>query len=193
MTEQSIYRHLRDFAEAFTPPRPFSPKIEISDGQIVMMMSPRPRHQLAAARITQQLALQLAPGLLAAESTDTEDAALGTFRVPDVLVIHEDAMDTDDPLDPHEILLAIEIVSPSNPKNDYEGKVRDYPAMGIPHYLIIDPRDGSCVHHWSVTTHNGKPEYDARVPYAFGDKITVGAWIIDTSVLPRYSTKDMQQ
>ena len=51
-------------------------------------------------------------------------------------------------------------------------------------YLIVDPRDGTCVHHWAITIRNGTAEYDARVPYVFGDKITIGGWVIDTSELP---------
>ncbi|MEZ0069071.1 hypothetical protein ABIA32_005114 [Streptacidiphilus sp. MAP12-20] len=86
VTKREIYRHLRNFAEHFTPPAPFSPKIEISDG----------------------------------------------------------------------------------------------------HYLIVDPRDGTCVHFWAIVERDGNPVYDARVPYVFGDKIPVGDWIIDTAELPRY-------
>ncbi|MEZ0092836.1 Uma2 family endonuclease [Streptacidiphilus sp. EB129] len=36
--------------------------------------------------------------------------------------------------------IAVELVSPSNSENDGVGKVRDYPLMGIPLYLVIDAR-----------------------------------------------------
>jgi Uma2 family endonuclease len=185
-TRREIYKHLRDFAEHFTPPPPFSSRVEISDGQIIMMMSLAGRHDLVALRIERQLQPQLPPGIVATTSGDIEEAGQGQLRRPDVLVLPEAAMDTDDPISPRALLLAVEIVSPSNPENDYESKVRHYPRLGIPHYLIVDPRDGTCVHHWVITSRDGAPAYDARVPYAFGDRITIGDWVVDTGELPRY-------
>ncbi|WP_308013376.1 Uma2 family endonuclease [Streptomyces beigongshangae] len=86
----------------------------------------------------------------------------------------------------------IEVVSRSNPDNDYEGKLRDYPAMGVPHYLIVDPRDGTAVHHWSPTTRTGTPAYDNRQHYRSGETVTVGDWKIDTDHLPLYGTRTGQ-
>ncbi|MDQ1046128.1 Uma2 family endonuclease [Streptomyces sp. V4I2] len=64
---------------------------------------------------------------------------------------------------PHEIVLAIEIVWPSNPENDYEHKTRDYPAMGIPHYLGLDPRDGTWTYQWQIGRAEGRPAYENRL------------------------------
>lgn len=184
--QREIYRHLRDFAAHFTPPAPFSSRVEISDGQIIMMMSPAGRHDLAALRIERQLQPQLPPGIVATTSGDIEEAELGQLRRPDVLVLPEAAMDTDDPISPRALLLAVEVVSTSNPENDYDSKLRHYPRLGIPHYLIVDPRDGTCVHHWAISDKGGTAVYDARIPYTFGDKIPIGDWVIDTGELPRY-------
>ncbi len=184
--QREIYRHLRDFTAHFTPPAPFSPHVEISDGQIIMMMSPAGRHDLAALRIERQLQPQLPPGIVATTSGDIEEAELGQLRRPDVLVLPEAAMDTDDAISPRALQLAVEIVSTSNPENDYESKLHHYPRLGIPHYLIVDPRDGTCTHHWAISDKSGTPVYDARIPYRFGDKIPIGDWIIDTGELPRY-------
>ncbi|MEV0219996.1 Uma2 family endonuclease [Streptomyces sp. NPDC050704] len=192
---QTIYRHLRELRDHFTPPRGFAYP-EISDGVFVMMMSPRPRHQVTAKDITRQLDPQLPEGILTFEATDTDDGALGKLRVPDIIVTAREAMLTDDPLNPHEILLAIEIVSPSNPANDYEVKTRDYPAMGIERYLILDPRDGTWTYQWSIDTCGGRPAYGNRLhkqPYGTPLAITteLGTWKLDTSGLPLYSRKDM--
>jgi Uma2 family endonuclease len=190
MAQTGSYRHLRALRDDFTPPAGLS-RPDISDGQIIMMISPRPRHQLTARLISRQLDAELAPGLIAAEATDVEEASLGKLRIPDILVVPEAAMDTDDPLDPREILLAVEIVSPSSPANDYEAKAGDYPAMGIPHYLIVDPRDGTRLHHHGPITEHGRPVYDNRRRYAYGDTIVIGGWTIETAGLPRYSVKDL--
>ncbi|MBZ4324125.1 Uma2 family endonuclease [Streptomyces huiliensis] len=183
---EETYRHLRSLTERFTPPTPLSSHVEISDGQILMTTVPAGRHGLAALRIERQLQPQLPPGIVATTSGDIEAADLGQLRRPDVLVLPEAAMDTDDAIDPKALLAAVEIVSPSNPENDYESKLRHYPRLGIPHYLIVDPRDGTCVHYWAITEKKGVPEYSARVPYAFGDEITISDWVIDTGELPRY-------
>ncbi|ARZ65782.1 Uma2 family endonuclease [Streptomyces sp. HU2014] len=185
--KREIYRHLRALVEHFTPPAPFSPHVEISDGQLVMMMSPAGRHDLAALRIERQLQPQLPAGVVATTSGDIEEADLGQLRRPDVLVLPEAAMDTDDAISPHALLAAVEIVSLSNPENDYDSKLRHYPQLGIPHYLIVDPRDGTCVHYWAIGDKGGTPVYEGRAPYVFGDKIPFGDWVIDTAELPRYS------
>ncbi|MFK4118241.1 Uma2 family endonuclease [Streptomyces longwoodensis] len=195
MTERTIYRHLRELRSHFTPPPGFTHP-EISDGTLVMTMSPRPRHQLTAVDIRDQLTAQLPGGLIVAEATDTDDESLGTLRIPDVLVVPRAAMETDDPLDPREIVLAIEIVSPSNPDNDYRDKSSDYPAMGIPHYLILDPRDGTWTYQWGIDTCGGRPAYGNRLrkqPYGTPLAVVtdIGTWKLDTGALPRYSRKDM--
>jgi hypothetical protein len=62
--------------------------------------------------------------------------------------------------------------------------------MGIPHYLIIDPRNGTAHHYWSIVTKDGRPAYDNHVAFVFGDTISVGDWTIDTTGLPRYGDTD---
>ncbi|MFC1443174.1 Uma2 family endonuclease [Streptacidiphilus sp. N1-10] len=185
MTEQPIYRHLRAYADHLRPELPMSPHVEISNGQILLTMSPAGAHGLNAKRVTTQLDHQLQDGLIA-YMADIEHPGAAKLRRPDVVVVDEDAMDVPGAVDATAVRLAVEIVSPSNPENDYEGKLRDYPVMGIPHYLIIDPRDGTAHHHWKIATEDGPGRYSAHVPYVFGDKITVGDWVIDTGELRRY-------
>lgn len=194
MTQRTLYRRLRARRDHITPPPGFAWP-EISDGQLVMMMSPRPRHQFTAKVVSRQLDEQLPEGFWAFEATDTDDENLGKLRIPDILVCSGEAMQTDDPLDPHEIVLAIEIVSPTNPENDYDHKTRDYPAMGIPHYLILDPRDGTWTYQWGIGRAEGRPAYENRLHLPYGSSVTVatdlGTWTVDTAGLPRYSAKDM--
>ncbi|MER6677783.1 Uma2 family endonuclease [Streptomyces sp. NPDC000983] len=186
MTGQSVYRYLREFREAFDKPEPLAWP-EISHGQLLMMMGPKKQHQLVAHRLRTQLEPQLAADLVLMVGTEMEDASLGVLRVPDLVVIDEEEATRDsDAIDPRRSHLVIEIVSRSNPANDYEGKLRDYPAMGVPHYLIVDPRDGSAVHYWAPTRRGGEPAYDNRQHYLFGETVTVAGWKIDTAGLPRY-------
>lgn len=187
MAQTMIYRHLRELAEHFEPPAGFSGRFEIADGQVIMMMSPAKRHDLAAFRIARQLNRQIPEPLIASNIGDAESETLGSLRRPDVLVLPESSLDSEgDRVDPREILLAVEVVSRSNPENDYEAKTRDYPAMGIEHYLIVDPRNGNCVHLWEPIG----DEYANRLHYKFGDRIPIGEWTVDTSELPLYGPEE---
>jgi hypothetical protein len=57
--------------------------------------------------------------------------------------------------------------------------------MGVPRYLIVDPRNGACLYYWDS---DGKT-YRQSLPYAFGDVISVGDWTVDTSELVLYPPK----
>ncbi|MCX5204989.1 Uma2 family endonuclease [Streptomyces sp. NBC_00237] len=182
MTEETIYRHLRDFADHFEPPAPFSPHVEISNGQLVIMMSPSGAHDLNAGRITKQLAAQIEDGLFV-YTADIEHPLAAKMRRPDVVVLEEAAMQTTGAVDAEAVALVVEVVSPSNPENDYVDKLRDYPVMGIPHYLIVDPRESTCVHYWDPQA----GAYNNTVHYVFGDTIPLGKWSLDTTALTPYS------
>ncbi|MEY9848782.1 Uma2 family endonuclease [Streptacidiphilus sp. MAP5-3] len=187
-TREQIYRHLRELRDHLAAETGrFG---EISDGEVVMMMSPVPQHGLAAKRIVRQLDAQLPVPLAAFRNTDTDDEHLGKLRIPDIVVVAEEVMNTANPLDPREIALAVEIVSRSNPDNDYVRKVADYAAMEIPDYLIVDPRNGTARHLWHIVVKDGRPVYDNQVSYSFGDVIPIGDLRIDTSVLPLYDDAD---
>ncbi|WP_371497453.1 Uma2 family endonuclease [Kitasatospora sp. NBC_00374] len=180
--DPAAYARLREIADEL-PQVPGISKIEIADGEIVMMMSPVKQHELAVIRIARQLNEQLPrthPGHIAHGGADLEDAGLGRLRNPDLMVFPEAAMETAGrALQPHEVVLVMEVVSRSNPENDYENKVRDYAAMGIPLYLLVDPRDGTGIVH-------SQPGFASREKFVFGDTVTVGPWRVDTTGLRTY-------
>lgn len=190
MTETDIYRHLRDYRDVLgaQAEQHGARWPEISDGRLIMMMSPRARHQFVGHRLRRQLEPQLPDGVILMVETDVEDASLGILRTPDLVVVDETAdLAHREALDPRSVHLIIEIVSRWNASNDYREKVADYPRMGVPHYVIVDPRDqGSAVRHWGISTQSGQPAYENEEHYRYGDTITVGEWKIDTTDLPRY-------
>ncbi|MFD8593651.1 Uma2 family endonuclease [Kitasatospora sp. NPDC059646] len=163
---------------------PGTGKVENADGGIVMTMSPVKRHELAVVRLARKLNEQLPrthPGYLAHGGADLEDPGLGRLRNPDLMVFAEAALDDEKPaLLPHQVLMVVEIVSASDPGNDYRAKVADYAAMGIPLYLLVDPRKGTGIIH-------DEPGYARRTDFVFGDVITVGPWTLDTGVLRTYT------
>ncbi|MFE0464241.1 Uma2 family endonuclease [Kitasatospora sp. NPDC058965] len=181
--DAETFAKLRAIADQL-PQVPGLGAIEIAHGQIVMMMSPVKRHELAILQVQRQLSSQLAathPGYIAYAGADLEDSGLGRLRRPDLMVFPEATLRGEEAaVLPHEVLLAVEIVSRSNPENDYDDKVRDYAAMGIPHYLLVDPRDGTGIVH-------SQPGYTSREKFVFGDRIAVGPWTIDTDSLLTYA------
>ncbi|MFJ4875312.1 Uma2 family endonuclease [Streptomyces sp. NPDC088745] len=85
---------------------------------------------------------------------------------------------------PELIEVAVEVVSPSSVRNDYEVKVREYARRGIPHYLIFDPYRGHCVTMWNP----GPDGYLGRDSIPYGKPVVVasgiGSFTVDTAKLP---------
>ncbi|MBJ3808906.1 Uma2 family endonuclease [Streptomyces flavofungini] len=185
------YAKMRAIAEelgAYAEQLEGSWSVEIGpSGPILAMMCPSKRHEGTVRRICKQLDEQLPathPGYICANGPEIEHPSIGRMRRPDAVVIPEAVLDEEGlAVDASQVLAVIEIVSPSNPENDYVGKLADYPAMGIEHYLIVDPRKGTIeVHTEPCGTHYRKTE-----PYIFGDQVSLGPWTIDTSAFRRYA------
>ncbi|MEU9922270.1 Uma2 family endonuclease [Streptomyces griseoluteus] len=155
-------------------------------GPILAMMCPSKRHEGTVRRICKQLDEQLLrthPGYICASGPEIEHPAIGRMRLPDAVVIPEAALDEEGiAVDATQVLGVVEIVSPSNPHNDYVEKLADYPAMGIAHYLIVDPRTGTIEAHSDPC----KGRYARKDAYIFGDTVPFGPWLIDTGDFRRY-------
>ncbi|MGV9425162.1 Uma2 family endonuclease [Streptomyces sp. NPDC003656] len=155
-------------------------------GPILAMMCPSKRHEGTVSRIRNQLNRQLPtthPGYSCENGPEIEHPAMGRMRRPDALVIPDAALDEEGiAVDATQVLAVIEIVSPSNPANDYIEKLAEYPAMGIAHYLIVDPRTGTIEVHSDPC----KGRYARKDAYIFGDAVPFGSWLIDTADFRRY-------
>jgi Uma2 family endonuclease len=104
-----------------------------------MMMSPSGQRGVNVLRIRRQIEQQ-DPGVAAFSDTDAEDPVTGLIKVPDLMVVPESEIDSvGDRVSSRVVLLAAEVVSPSNPRNDLEVRARDYPLMGVPVSLVVDP------------------------------------------------------
>jgi hypothetical protein len=75
----------------------------------------------------------------------------------------------------------------SNPDNDWVGKMRDYPLMGVPVYVIFDPRDGTGAVMSDVHSTPDGPRYATRKDFVYGEDVTIAEWTISTAGLPRYA------
>ncbi|MCC0097895.1 Uma2 family endonuclease [Streptomyces flavotricini] len=81
--------------------------------------------------------------------------------------------------------MVVEVASRTNSLTDIRDKRHDYPRMGAPLYVVVDPRKDKK----TVTLHGDPSEgpdgtrYRKKVPYVFGDTVTAGRWTLDTASL----------
>ncbi|GAA1891954.1 Uma2 family endonuclease [Actinomadura bangladeshensis] len=163
--------------------------VELDDQGVHVMTSPVNRHELAIAHLRWQLERQLDPGVMAHAGTpEIDDPATGRLRRPDLVVIPLAALERPGRsyLRPEDVELVAEVVSSPNPENDYERKTVDYPAMGIPTYVIIDPRKSTVTVFSEPGAGPEGPRYNARRDYVFGDQITAGGYAIDSGAFLPY-------
>jgi Uma2 family endonuclease len=161
-------------------------KVEFSGDVIVMQASPSGIHQRNLALIQRQFEAHAPDGYLASGNSDLESPAVGKLRNPDLTYLPEQALETTANRVPADrALIAVEIVSPSNPENDWQGKVRDYPQMGIPAYLIVDPNLKTV----TLFTEPENGRYRVREDADFGETIHIPApfgFVLETNRLMPY-------
>ncbi|MFF7950463.1 Uma2 family endonuclease [Streptomyces griseorubiginosus] len=181
-----IYRAMRDLVESIDDTIPG--KFEITkEGIVHDMMSPGGPHEVTAAHISRRLERVMPDDLLAHNGTpDVEDEPEGIKRHPDVTVIAWTDLNVEGPIDPHTVIAAIEIVSRSNPDNDWVTKMRDYPLMGVPTYAIFDPRTATGAVLTDIHPTPDGPRYATRKDFVYGEDVTISDWTISTDDLPRY-------
>lgn len=109
------------------------------------------------------------------------------MRHPDVMIIAVADMEGEGSFDPRTLIAVIEVVSRSNPDNDWVSKVRDYPLLGIPVYAIFDPRTGSGAVLSDIHRTPEGPRYATRKDFLYGEDVTIAEWTISTDGLPRYA------
>lgn len=116
-------------------------KAEISGDTVVLTLSPSGIHQRNLLDVRRQFDAHVPGDLLPSENTDLVSPGVGKSRNPDLTYLPAGVLETaDNQVPAASAAIAVELVSPSNPENDWVGKVRDYPVMGIPLYLVVDAR-----------------------------------------------------
>ncbi|MGW0731287.1 Uma2 family endonuclease [Streptomyces sp. NPDC002851] len=166
-------------------------RADIANQEItVHMMCPSLPHGEIVAELVFQIRSQDGDAVASGECR-VHHPGLGLCRTSDLVVMTREARSrqTEDfAAFAPDVSVAFEVVSPSNPGNDHIAKLRDYPRMGVPLYVIIDPRDGTITVHSAPDAASGEPRYrDTPRKAKFGDTVQVGAWTVDTSTFPRYS------
>ncbi|MFI7410545.1 Uma2 family endonuclease [Streptomyces sp. NPDC049627] len=184
-----LYRAMRDVVQSMDDALPG--KFEITkEGIVHDMMSPGGPHEVTAAHVSRRLEKVMPDDLLAHNGTpDVEDEPEGIMRHPDVMVIAWTDLSVQGSVDPRTVIAAIEVVSRSNPDNDWVTKMRDYPLIGIPIYAIFDPRTGTGAVLTDIHSTPHGPRYATRKDFVYGEDVTIAEWTISTENLPRYKAE----
>jgi len=112
-------------------------RYEIVDGSLLVSPPPTTWHQAIAARLNRLLFSAAGPGLEVLEAAGVQ--LPNGVLIPDVLVVHAVAvLSGRSPLVPADLLLAVEVVSPSSATTDRVTKPTLYAAAGVPAYWRVE-------------------------------------------------------
>lgn len=118
-------------------------RYEIFDGSLVVTPPPALPHAATTTNLRDRLYDQ-APRHLRVVEGSAIYPNRNNYYVPDLVVVRNEALASSAiGFDPRDVLLAIEVVSPSNPTNDLVFKRELYARFGIVEYWIADRRDRS--------------------------------------------------
>jgi Uma2 family endonuclease len=127
-------------------------RYEIIDGELFVTPAPGEPHQLIAGELYARLREYLRGHRVGKQIVSPADVRRGDRKrnrvQPDVFVVRlTDGQRPAYPYNLHELLLAVEIVSPSNPLLDYQVKRDLYLREGVGEYWVINP-DALNVSRW---------------------------------------------
>lgn len=114
---------------------------ELVEGGIVMTPRPRPLHQVVSRNLSQLIRENLPTSLVVLQEVEiTVEARFPpTVRDPDLIVVNRSVVDRNPVrVDPSDVVLVIEIVSPGSRRTDRVMKAYEYAKAGIGHYWIVD-------------------------------------------------------
>lgn len=120
---------------------------ELVEGRLLRSPSPRPKHARACRTLANQLDPQVPPDFEVLLDIDVDLAlappdAPGTVRRPDIAIVRRESAGRVDQdggvVGASDIMLAIEVLSPSSARIDNVHKRGEYADAGIPHYWIVD-------------------------------------------------------
>jgi Uma2 family endonuclease len=117
-----------------------SRQIEVVHGYVILCESPTPQHQRVTRRLANALEVTRPKEPCTRVETDT-DVVLWrlpkfTFRRPDV-VVYRCKEDRNAKPEATDVLLVVEVSSPSTEREDLVDKMAQYAAAGIPGFLVL--------------------------------------------------------
>lgn len=141
-------------------------RYELIDGVLIVSPSPTSRHQKLVVRLDTALEASCPPEWMVTQGVEVR---ISRFRslTPDVLVVTAEAAAREpSKFQPHEVLLAGEIVSKNSKAMDRLTKPGLYAQAGIPFYWRVETEGGIVVH-----THRIDPTAQVYVPTGEFDQL----------------------
>jgi Uma2 family endonuclease len=142
---------------------------ELVDGVIQVMATPNGRHQYIASRVWQALDRLGRPRFRVIEAMELR---LDTVhrRIPDLLVVPVEHYDSErSRYWPHEVLLAVEVVSPGSETLDRRMKPLEYAEAGVPFFWRIEQKPTVIVQAYRL----GPKRYQPAGEFRPGDTVLV--------------------
>lgn len=132
-------------------------RYELFNGSLLVSPSPTPRHQYASLRLVRILEDAAPPEFQPLQEVNLR-VGPRDFFIPDLVVVPTEVVDeTELMFGPDDILLAVEMVSPTTQARDRHMKRAAYAAAGIPLYWRIELGDGPSLHVHELAGDDYKP------------------------------------
>jgi Uma2 family endonuclease len=152
------------------------------NGEVIVFMAPKRSHQVMAGwfyRVLIEFTESFGLGEVMVAPFEMLIRGGRSSRLPDVLFVSHEHLDrlTDDRLEGAADLV-IELISDDSQRRDYQVKLAEYEEVGIPEYLIVNPRPGRKGFDFFRLSPGGK--YEAVAPDAEGryhSTVIPGFWI----------------
>jgi Uma2 family endonuclease len=119
---------------------------ELIDGMVRAMAAATPRHEHIKAEIRNTLTRLVGADLAVTTQIEVR-IGYSHRRTPDVIVVWSAGFNIDRPLlDPAQVVLAVEVVSPGSETTDRKHKLAEYADAGIPHYWRVETKPRIEIH-----------------------------------------------
>lgn len=162
--------------------------VQIVGGSLVMSPTPRGKHAGVVNLLRRQIDPLAPEGLATYEvSSIAMPGDPDDYVTPDLIVLPTEWGEDDDWLaDPHDVELAVEVISKSEKARDISQKNDWYAVAGVKVLLVIDPRHGT----WALHTQPRGGGYQDTLRGKYGEEIPLPAPLslrLATDRLPVYA------
>ncbi|MGH3715215.1 MAG: Uma2 family endonuclease [Micromonosporaceae bacterium] len=130
-----ILFHGGEWTESDYEALPGGVRAELHDGRLILVPSASVPHMLASRELSNRFVAIVGDRLRVVQEVDVRMADGRRYRTPDVVVLREPARSR--PLDPRNVQLSCEIVSPGGGE-ERSVKMTVYAEAGIEWYLIVE-------------------------------------------------------
>ncbi|WP_346113845.1 Uma2 family endonuclease [Nonomuraea maheshkhaliensis] len=144
-------------------------RYELFNGSLLVSPAPTPQHQRVITRLVHILQ-GVAPPTLECLTTVNVRFSNENFYIPDLIVVPEEVSDGVDLMySPSDLLLAVEVVSPSSKAVDRAVKVEAYAEARIPLYWRVEPMEGPTIYVYELDGNS----YAGPVAYKAGTTLSM--------------------